>query len=101
VSRQRLAAAIAVVGGLLFGFAGGEYGTLDWWQLRREVRAELAAMEQLRLDNDSLRAVAVGLEGDPVVQERVARERYGMLRPGELLFRVEVAMPLEGERRPD
>lgn len=89
MTRGRLAALIAVLGGLVFGFAGGEYGTFDWLQLRREVRAELAAMDQLRAENDSLRAVATGLERDPAVQERTARERYGMLRPGELLFRVE------------
>jgi cell division protein FtsB len=82
-----------VVGGVVFGFAGGEYGTLDWWQLRRQVRDERAAVERLKLEIDSLRQEAEALERDPVTQERVAREAFGMLRPGEILYRVERVKP--------
>ena len=96
MNRGRLAALVVLLGALVFGFAGGEYGTLDWWQLRREVAAESTAIAALQVQIDSLRAVANGLEHDPAVQEQVARERFGMLRPGELLFRVESAPRVEG-----
>lgn len=86
-------AAIVVVGGLTFGFLGGEYGTLDWWQLKREVRDERETLERLKLEIDSLEAYADSLETHPATQERVARERFGMLRPGEILYRVEAVEP--------
>jgi cell division protein FtsB len=76
-----------------FGALGGEYGTLDWWQLKRQVRAERAAIEALKRELDSLRVEAEALERDPVTQERVAREQFGMIRPGEVLYRVETVKP--------
>jgi hypothetical protein len=37
---------------------------------------------------DSLERLAIAIESDPVMQERVARERFGMLRKGEFLYRL-------------
>jgi len=93
VSRTRVAGVVLVLGGVGFGFAGGEYGTLDWWQLTRQVREERAAVERLMTEIDSLQKEAEALERDPVTQERVAREAFGMLRPGEILYRVETVKP--------
>ena len=93
MSRARIAGVAIVLGGVAFGFAGGEYGTLDWWQLKRQLREEQAAIERLTAEIDSLRKEAEALERDPVTQERVAREAFGMLRPGEILYRVETVKP--------
>jgi cell division protein FtsB len=90
VTRTRLLATVGIVGGLAFGVAGGEYATWDWWQLRREVRAERAALDSLRREIDSLEIALRLLQRDPATVERVARERYGMLRPGEIMFQVEI-----------
>ncbi len=86
--------ALGVLGvGALFGAFGGEYGTLDWWQLRQRVRSERAAIERLKTEVDSLRQEAEAIERDPATQERVARELFGMIRPGEILYRVETVKP--------
>jgi hypothetical protein len=37
---------------------------------------------------DSLGKLAHAIERDPRMQERVARERFGMLRRGEFLYRL-------------
>jgi cell division protein FtsB len=89
MSRRRALAAAAVLGGLLFGFAGGEYGTLDWWRLKRDLAAERSALDSLKSETDSLARELRLLERDPATQERVARERFGMIRPGELLLIIE------------
>jgi cell division protein FtsB len=78
-----------IVGGIVFGLLGGEYSTFDWWKLKRSVSAGEGAITQLRLEIDSLQKEAEALETDPAAQERVAREAFGMLRPGEILYRVE------------
>jgi cell division protein FtsB len=89
MTRRRVLAVVAVTGGLAFGFAGGEYGTLDWLQLRRDLAAERAALDSLKAETDSLARELRLLERDAATQERVARERFGMIRPGELLFIIE------------
>jgi cell division protein FtsB len=82
----------AVIAGLAFAlyFAlqGGEYGTLDLLQLRREAAEERENVARLQRMVDSLTKVATGIEKDPRIQERVARERFGMLRKGEFLYRL-------------
>jgi cell division protein FtsB len=89
VSRGRVLAGLVIVGGLVFGAAGGEYSTWDWWQLRGDLETEQAAIDSLRTAVDSLRKDVHLLETDSATQERVAREKFGMLRPGELMFQVE------------
>ena len=84
---------LAVIGGVVFGAMGGEYSTVDWWTLRRQVSDEAAAVERLKAEIDSLSNAAKALETDPATQERVARESFGMLRPGEILYRIEPAKP--------
>jgi cell division protein FtsB len=84
-----LVAGLLVAGGLAFGAMGGEYSTLNWWQLKREVRGQLDAIARLEGEIDSLEAWAVQIETDAITQERVARERFGMIRNGETLYRVE------------
>jgi cell division protein FtsB len=93
VKFSRIAIALVGAGGLVFGFGGGEYGTLDLWSLERQIRAEREAIRRLRVELDSLRRLAEALERDPATQERVAREAFGMLRPGEILYRIESVRP--------
>ncbi|HET9948773.1 MAG TPA: septum formation initiator family protein [Longimicrobiales bacterium] len=66
---------------------GGEYSLFELWRTRAAAereRTELALLEQ-RLD--SLTARADSLRNDPATLERIARERYGMIREGEILYR--------------
>lgn len=89
----------AVIAGLAlalyFALQGGEYGTLDLLQLRREEKEEQAAVIRLQVLVDSLGKAAEAIERDPRVQERVARERFGMIRRGEFLYRL---VPTERKR---
>jgi len=89
VRTGQIIAAIFLVGGLVFGLFGGEYRAIDWWKLKRQVRDEQAVIADLRLEIDSLRAYAESLETNRATQERVARERFGMIRDGEIVYRIE------------
>ena len=93
----------AIVAGLLFAlyfaFQGGEYGTLDLRQLRQDVAEESTTVVRLQHLVDSLERLATAIEKDPRMQERVARERFGMLKKGEFLYRlVPTTEPKERER---
>lgn len=83
----------AVGGGLLvigvwFALFGGEYSTFDWWRLRRSVAQETAEIARLQVEVDSLTRVLELLRGDSAMQERIARERFGMIRDGEILYKL-------------
>ncbi|HEY2824942.1 MAG TPA: septum formation initiator family protein [Gemmatimonadales bacterium] len=85
----RVVAAAVALALISIGIWGGEYSTPNWLTLRRQVRAEHAAVDSLRGTLDSLRREAAAIEKDPATQERVAREQFGMIRPGEILYRIE------------
>ena len=70
-----------------YGVWGGEYSVWDLRRLRREVSEETARLARSRAETDSLRTLAHSLERDPAAIERVARERFGMIREGEILVR--------------
>ena len=82
----------AVIAGLIFAlyFAlqGGEYGTSDLLELQKEEAEERAEVAQLQGVVDSLTRMADAVERDPRMQERVARERFGMIKKGEFLYRL-------------
>ena len=85
--------AAVFAGGITFGYVGGEYSTADWRTLRQGVEREQRAIVRLEAEIDSLRVEATALENDSTSQERAARERFGMLRPGEILYRVRPGEP--------
>jgi cell division protein FtsB len=88
VTPARWAALAALLFMIYFGVQGGEYGTTDLLALRRQEASERAQVERLRHVVDSLERDAKAIETDLRVQERVARERFGMIRRGELLYRL-------------
>ncbi len=78
-----------------FALFGGEYSVFEV----RRVRAENLALEQRLAEservNDSLRIRAEALDTDSATIERLAREEYGMIREGEVLYRF--AAPIDAE----
>jgi cell division protein FtsB len=70
-----------------FAVLGGEYSVFDTRTARAEQADGVERLEVLRAVNDSLRAWADLVEIDPAAIERLARERLGMIRTGEVLYR--------------
>ena len=84
----RWAALVVLVLAVLFALQGGEYSTLDLLKLERQTSGEGAEVARLQREVDSLTRVANAIEHDPRVQERVARESFGMIRKGEFLYKL-------------
>ena len=77
-----------IVVALVFAVQGGEYSTLDLLHQRRERRELVRSIDSLTMVVDSLRTYRMRLARDPKLQERVAREVFGMVRGDkELLYR--------------
>jgi cell division protein FtsB len=95
VTRARWLIVVLVLGAIVFALQAGEYNTFHWLTLRSREKAERAAVAALQREVDSLTRVKKLVETDPVTQERIARELYGMLRDGE--WEYTLVRP-EGER---
>jgi cell division protein FtsB len=84
----RVALGAAAAGAVAFAVQGGEYSTTDLRAQRARRAALLAEVDTLTDVVDSLRALERRLRTDPALQERVAREEFGMVRGDkELLYR--------------
>jgi len=66
---------------------GGEYSVFELRRTRADVEAQEAELAELHRQIDSLQAWADSLRVDSATLERIARERFGMIRDGELLYR--------------
>jgi len=88
VNRTRVAGLAGAVVLLALAVWGGEYSTADWLTMRRQLADERDKVAGLQVEVDSLAKAAQDLETNPAVQERVAREEFGMIRDGEILYRV-------------
>lgn len=84
---------------LYFALFGGQYSVFEVSRVREDTTLEAEELQALRGEADSLRARADSLENHDATLERVARERFGMIRPGEVLYRF--AEPLEGDEGED
>jgi cell division protein FtsB len=91
----RVLLAAGAIGALAFAVEGGEYGTRDLLRQRERKARLTATIDSLQRVVDSLKRYKRRLETDPVLQERIAREEFGMVRGDkELLYRI-------AEPRPD
>jgi len=85
--RRQIIPAIVIALAIYFALFGGEYSLFALRTLEREKEREEAAVERLQGEVDSLRAWIDSLQNDPATLEKIARERYGMIKPGERLYR--------------
>lgn len=76
-----------VAAALYFALFGGQYSVFEVSKVREDTAREATELQALRLEADSLRARADSLENHEATLERVARERFGMIRAGEVLYR--------------
>jgi cell division protein FtsB len=79
---------LLVIGALAFAIQGGEYGTTDLFKQRARRATLLARIDSLQRAVDSLTRQKRAIETDPALQERIAREEFGMVRgQKEMLYR--------------
>jgi cell division protein FtsB len=73
---------------LVYALQGGEYSTTALLSQRARAKRMRAGMDSLRHEIDSLAKVKKAVLADTAVQERIAREEFGMVRGNkEILYR--------------
>ena len=83
-----------------FAVEGGEYGTSDLVNVRGRIRQTKSAIDSLRGQVDSLSAQKKDVMTNPSVQERIAREEFGMVK-GDRELVYHVLRPDSGAVSPD
>ena len=76
-----------VLGAAYYAFFGGEYSLMEARKLEQEREREEQLLDATRRDVTALRARADSLDKDAATLERIARERYGLIKEGERLYR--------------
>jgi cell division protein FtsB len=71
-----------------FGFID-TYSILTRFRLSRQKSELQARTEALKKQIDEIELKISSLESDPNVVERIAREKYGMRRKGETVYRIQ------------
>ena len=70
-------------------FTFGNRGLIKRVELERQASELHTALYRDRAAGDSLRLEIKKLQRDTSAVERLARERYGMVRPGETIYKVD------------
>ena len=84
----RLVWLLVIAGAIAFAIQGGEYSTLDLVHQRQQRAQLVRGIDSVRRVVDSLRRYRDRVERDPRLQERIAREEFGLVRGDkELLYR--------------
>jgi cell division protein FtsB len=94
---RRLPVALLLVVAVYYAVWGGEYSAFDIGRLHNQRETAAAGLAATRVQVDSLGSLAKRLDGDRATIETVARERFGMIRDGELLYRF---VPVPDETAP-
>ena len=85
---MRVVVAAIAVAVLIFAVQGGEWGTWDLFRQQGRLARLAHDVDSLRRAVDSLRRYRKAILTDPVLQEKIAREEFGMVRGNhELLYR--------------
>ena len=83
----RVAWSVFALAMLAVAVEGSEYGTRDVYLQKVRLDRLRAEVELLNVEVDSLRKEVVAVKTSDVRLERIARERYGMVRDREILYR--------------
>jgi cell division protein FtsB len=85
---RRLALYVVMAFALYYAVQGGEYSSIDLVRQHTREKMLKTAIDSLQHAVDSLTDYKKRVQGDLVLQERIAREQYGMVRSDrELLYR--------------
>ena len=73
---------------LLIIFIFGDHGLLQLYKLKRDRAKVQAQIAQLRKEREGVMVEKNRLENDIQYLEKLARERYRMVKPGEKVYKV-------------
>lgn len=74
---------------IIYTFFFTRYNLLNYYQTKRDNRHLRSELEWYKINNEELRLLIVELRDNPEAWERIARERFGMQKPDEVIIKFE------------
>jgi cell division protein FtsB len=71
---------------LLYSFFFGDMGYLKYSELKRNEKKLLTEINQISQINNTLKFEIELLQKDPLYLEKYAKEKFGLVKPGEIIF---------------
>jgi cell division protein FtsB len=71
---------------LAYNFFFGEMGYLKYRELKKNEQKILTEINQIKKNNESIREEINLLKKDSKYLEKYAREQFGLIKPGEMVF---------------
>ncbi|MBL8028603.1 MAG: septum formation initiator family protein [Fibrobacteres bacterium] len=90
ISRKRIIF-VAILVGLLIAFLfvfAGPYGVINMMKINKEKKVLLGKIQALEAERNTLKQAIIRLQTDNKEIERIAREQYGMAKPGERVYKI-------------
>ena len=86
--RKKVFLGIGLLLGIYFlaSFTLGEMGLVKYYRMKAQYRALIEEIAQLKQDNAKLTKDVHALRSDPACIERIARDKLGLARPGEIVY---------------
>jgi len=78
---------------LLVPLIVGDMGVVKYFKMRRTYDRLQQEIQQLSTENEKIEDEIHALRSDPDTIERIARDRLGLVRPGEVVYQFEPADP--------
>ncbi len=79
---------LLIAGGVLVAFLFNERGLISWYKYSMERERIESELDSLRAVESALRAEIEKLKFAPEYLEKLAREKYGMAKKGEKVYKV-------------
>jgi len=84
--RLFIGACILLSAYFLASFILGEMGLIKYYRMKEQYNSLTAEIARLKRDNANLRTNVHSLKNDPAYIERIARDKLGLARPGEIVY---------------
>ncbi|HEY6012334.1 MAG TPA: septum formation initiator family protein [Nitrospirota bacterium] len=81
-----IAAGVLLVLYLLISRVLGEMGVVKYYRMKAQYHALTEDIARLKQDNAKLTKDVRALRSDPAYVERIARDKLGLARPGEIVY---------------
>jgi len=85
---------------LLVPLIVGDMGLVKYFKMRKTDHQLQLEIQQLSDENLKIEEEVRALRSDPVKIEQLARERLGLVRPGEVVYQFEPAAPSDRPQNP-
>ena len=80
---------LVVILSFVFVIVFSEHGLLDYVKLKRQIRSVSQSIDKLEKENVVLKGQVDRLQKDDRYLEELARQKFGFIREGERLYRIE------------